>query len=267
MSFRLLALIFGCALLCAQPKGTLVIAGGGTLPASIHQAFVQAAGGAGATVAVFPLASGEPDESYHAARIRFESLGLKVLRVDVKHRSEASLPDRIARVHQCAGFWFTGGDQKRIHDLLVGTPLHQTLLDRFAEGAAIGGTSAGAAMMSAIMIEGTDDVSEVRAGAYKTLPGMGFLRSAIVDQHFLRRSRHNRLLSLALDHPALLMIGIDEETALVITQDHLKVVGNRNVLVIDPRAAILQGDRARHLLVHLLGEGDTFDLGPVPLAR
>lgn len=265
---RLVAmLLLGWTLLGAQPKGTLVIAGGGSLPPAIHQAFAEASGGSGATVAVLPLASGEPNESYHAARTRLEALGLKVLRIDLRHRDEASLPDRIAMAKRCSGFWFTGGDQKRIHGLLVGTPLHQALLDRFVEGAAVGGTSAGAAMMSATMIEGTDELSEVKPGAYKTLPGMGFLRGAMVDQHFLRRSRHNRLLSLALDHPTELMIGIDEETAIVVRQSDVSVLGQRKVWVLDPRQAQIQGDRAHHLVAHLLGEGDHFSLAPLPQAR
>lgn len=251
-----LPLLLGWTLLGAQPKGTLVIAGGGALPPEVHRAFAEACGGQGATVAVLPLASGEPDESYHAARSALEAVGLRVVRLDLKHRSEAGLADRLKLAATCAGFWFTGGDQRRIHDRLVGTPLHQALLDRFVAGAAVGGTSAGAAMMSAVMIEGTDDTSELAPGAYKTMPGMGFFRQGIVDQHFLRRSRHNRLLSLALDHPQLLMVGIDEETAFVVQGDHFRVVGRRKVLLLDPRPAKVQDGRARGLQVHLLADGD-----------
>lgn len=255
-----MTLLMGWTLLGAQPKGTLIIAGGGNLPLEVFQVFARACGGAGATVAIVPTASAAPDDSFHATRTRLEALGLHVVRLDVQRREEASLADRLAMARTCSGFWFTGGDQKRIHDRLVGTPLHHLLLERFADGATLGGTSAGAAMMSEIMIEGTDDLSELGRGAYRTLPGLGFLREAIVDQHFLRRSRHNRLLSLALEHPTLLMIGIDEETAIIFAAGAFSVVGQRKVLLIDPRKAQVQGDHARGMEVHLLGAGETFHL-------
>lgn len=258
---RSLFLFFVALMVSAQaPKGTLVIAGGGSLPPSIQQAFVDAAGGKGARIAVFPTASGVPAESAQAMVVVLKKLGAIPVVVNPRHRAEAEAAATWDSVITCTGFWFTGGDQNRVAEIIGGTALHRLLLEKFKEGAVIGGTSAGAAIMSPVMLMGTDDVSETAPGTYKTRAGLGFLSGCIVDQHFLRRSRHNRLLSLLMEHPNLLGFGVDEETALLVKDGLVKVIGQRKVLVLDPGAMTAKGGTFSDLRVHLLGEGQTYAL-------
>jgi len=257
----------GLSLLAQAPKGTLVIAGGGKLPSTIYEAFVTAAGGKGARIAVLPAASGVPQEAAQSMVATLEKLGAVPVVVAPQHRGEAEAAAQWDSVKTCTGFWFTGGDQNRIVEKIGGTSLHRLIMDKFKAGACVGGTSAGAAIMSRIMIVGTDELSETAPGTYKTRDGLGFLPGCIVDQHFLRRSRHNRLLSLVMDHPDHLALGIDEETALVVQQDFAKVIGNRRVLVLDPGGFKGTQGTFTDLRVHLLGEGQRLELStrkPLP---
>lgn len=242
------------------PRGTLVIAGGGALPASVFSAFVQAAGGKGARIAVFPVASGQPDAAISGVAKTLAGLGAEVLPVRLDSRKAAGDPALIGRLQGCGGYWFTGGDQNRIGEVVVDTPLHTMLATRYRNGAVIGGTSAGAAAMSRIMLTGKGDISDVAPGTFQTRAGLGFLDGCIVDQHFLRRQRQNRLISLLLEHPDRLGIGVDEETALVVHAGVARVVGNRRVLVFDPLQATHTGGSIWDLRLHLLEPGQQLNL-------
>jgi cyanophycinase len=240
--------------------GTLVIAGGGDLPASVFAAFLKAAGGKGTRIAVLPIASGQPAEALANAAKALSEAGAEIVPVTLTARTQAADPQLLTRLQGCNGYWFTGGDQNRIGDLVVDTPLHALLQQRYRSGAAIGGTSAGAAAMSRIMLTGAGDLGETAPGTFVTRAGLGFLDGCIVDQHFLRRQRQNRLLSLMLEHPDRLGIGVDEETALLVRDGKAAVIGNRRVLVFDPQQAKRQGGSIWDLRLHLLEPGQTFDL-------
>lgn len=238
--------------------GTLVIAGGGKLPDRVFQRFVEASGGRNARIAILPTASGDPRESASAMVDRIKALGGQPVVLDPRTRPQAEA--MALETVGCTGFWFTGGDQKRIQGIVAGTSLHRAIAEAYLKGAAVGGTSAGAAVMSRIMLEGQADVSETAPGSYKTLDGLGLLPGCIVDQHFIRRSRHNRLLSLLMEHPDHLGIGIDEETAVVVHASTFRVLGHRRVLVLDPGAMKTETGTFRDLRLHLLGEGQGLDL-------
>jgi len=173
----------------------------------------------------------------------------------------------LAAAKRCTGFWFSGGDQNRVGDKIVGTPLQKLILERYAEGAGIGGTSAGAAIMSRIMLTGDDRdgkeaLTEIGKGAYRTREGMGFLpESCIVDQHFLRRNRQNRLFSVMMEHPDHLGLGIDEATALVVKGGKATVLGEHGVMVFDPgRLKLDKVDGFQDMQIHLMRRGQSLDL-------
>lgn len=256
MGFRILCALLALPL-CAQ-TGTLVIAGGGKLPDRVIQRFVEASGGRNARIAILPTASGEPRDSASAMVDRIKAMGGDPVVLDPRTRSQADALGQEGM--ECTGFWFTGGDQKRIQGLIVGTSLHRAISAAYLKGAAVGGTSAGAAVMTRIMLEGQADVSETGPGTYRTLDGLGLLPGCIVDQHFLRRARHNRLLSLLMEHPDHLGIGIDEETAVVVQRSTFRVLGNRRVLVLDPGVMKTEKGTFKDLRLHLLGEGQGLDL-------
>ena len=138
---------------------------------------------------------------------------------------------------------------------------------RYASGTTVGGTSAGAAVMSAVMITGDADLQSITAGKTKTAGGFGLLPGAIVDQHFQKRQRMNRLISAVLDHPRLVGIGVDEKTAIIVSEGRrFEVIGDSSVVVIDARRAranpAADGALAAGtgLNLHILKPGMSFDL-------
>lgn len=219
-------------------KGVLIIIGGHEDirgKRKILQQFVDALGGEGAPVAVLAVATEHPQKAEALYREAFAPWRLELHCFSLAQRSLAWDRGTLARLKACQGFYFTGGDQLRITSLLGGTPAHQVILQRFREGAVVAGTSAGASAMSAVMIVGGKERAAPALEAIRLSPGLGFLPEAVVDQHFAQRGRMGRLLSAVAQNPALLGIGIDENTALVIRGDEGDVVGEGTVVVVDGR--------------------------------
>src|SRR5205814_5842641 len=137
---------------------------------------------------------------------------------------------------------------------------------RHAAGVVVGGTSAGAAILSAVMLTGDADLKSVSRGKTITAPGLGLWPDVIVDQHFLARQRGNRLISAVLDHPALVGVGIDESTAVVVRGTRIEAIGKSAVIVIDPRGAKVAAPDSgpvaagTGLVFHVLRSGMTLDL-------
>ncbi len=272
-----------CALLSAlpglagdAPQGSLFIIGGGDRSRSMMEEFVTLAGGPEkARIRIIPNASGDGDTSGLEMTEEFKTLGVK----DVSHvlytREQAEKPGAERAFDGATGIYFTGGDQVRITRALLKTPVHRALLDLYRQGAVIGGTSAGAAIMSEVMITGDEKINKdtvnlfpmIRLGNVETVEGMGFVTDAIIDQHFVRRKRHNRLITVVLEHPQLVGVGIDEATAVVIGPDHsFRVTGESIVVVYDATGATkATTDAAGNLaasgmVLHVLKAGDRYDL-------
>jgi cyanophycinase len=112
-----------------------------------------------------------------------------------------------------------------------------------------------------------DEYPAIERHRIEVIPGLGFLPNAIVDQHFIRRERHNRLISAVLERPSLIGVGIDESTAIEVSPDgKWTVLGESEVLIYDARrakVAALPGPLlgATDLRVHLLPPGSRFDPG------
>lgn len=256
-----------------QPtQGSLFIVGGGPRPAALMSRFVELAGGPGrAVILVLPMASADTGAGPSLVR-ELEALGATATFAVIR-RNEADSPAALRHLEGITGIWFNGGQQTRLIEALGGTRFAQRMIERYRDGAVIGGTSAGAAVMSAVMITGderrpggdrpvtSDNWLTIEAGNVVTVAGFGFLTNAIVDQHFMRRKRYGRLLSLALDHPALLGVGIDEGTALEVGPDGKWTVrGLSTVLIVDPRQAQTNaaGSTMRGAALHVLRAGDVF---------
>jgi len=189
-------------------------------------------------------------------------------------REQALKEESAAVLNDAGGVFFSGGVQSRLTAVLIDTPVHKKLLQLYTEGAVIGGTSAGAAVMSEVMITGDEKREAEEGHAFETLQadnvvtirGFGFIQGAIIDQHFVRRKRHNRLISLVAENPKLLGIGIDESTAIIVGPDNtFEVVGERNVIVFDAsRAKVKIGPSqtisGSNMIMHILQNGDRFDL-------
>ncbi len=261
----------------ARPKGSLVIVGGGERSDAMMRRFVELAGGPGrARIAVVPMASSEPETTGEDLVIELDSLGARSF-VFLVSRAQADSTAQVRRLDSVTGIWFSGGDQAFVTAALGGSASLRAMQERYRGGAVVGGTSAGAAIMSDSMITGNqtppgdttgyygDEYPAISRHRVQVVPGLGFLPQAIVDQHFIRRERHNRLMSAVLERPSLIGVGIDESTALEVGPDgKWKVLGESEVVVYDARRAripALSGERlgATDLRVHLLPPGSTYD--------
>jgi cyanophycinase len=270
------SLLLGLALtLAAAPKGRLFIIGGGNRDTEMTRQFITLSEKVNTgRILVFPMAGGSPAESGTDMVKELKGLGAKNVEFRILTREEASKPGAAAVLDGVGGVYFTGGDQARVTQALLNTPVHRRLLEIYEAGAVIGGTSAGAAIMSEVMITGDEvkkpeaghEFETIEAGNVITTPGLGFIKSAVIDQHFATRKRHNRLISVLAEHPALLGIGIDESTAVIVGPDGtFEVVGEKDVLVYDPGRArfTIQPNKAiavESLVLHVLLPGAVYDL-------
>jgi len=259
------------ALAQAPSHGHLVLVGGGEKPAAAMRKFVELAGGPNAPIVVIPTASEEADTpEYYRTLFRDEYGCSNVAVLDIKTREDAMRGDLAELAGRARGIFFGGGDQSRITRALLDTPVLAAIAAAFESGAAVGGTSAGTACQSALMITGEGDFTAITADNVELARGLGFFRGVIVDQHFVARQRANRLISVILEHPDLLGVGIDEDTAAWVRPDGtLQVLGERCVVVLDPdRARVHRQEReggcaalgVYGLRVHVLLPGEVYDL-------
>ena len=245
------------------PKGHLVVIGGGTIPDDVRARTLALAGGAKAIVVVLPQASELPETGPEAVEVWKKAGAAKAAVVDVTARATA-----IAAIKEATLIWFPGGDQTRLMKALDNTGVPEAIQERYRQGATVAGTSAGAAVMSKVMITGNGmDLQAISAKKTDTAPGLGLWPQVIVDQHFLKRQRHNRLLSAVLDHPQLVGVGIDESTAAVVSGAEFEAIGKSSIVVIDARKAAVAPTSAgepiagRNVTVHVLKAGMRLDLG------
>lgn len=258
-------------------KGTLLIVGGGSQPPELVDRFVALAGGPGkARIAIVPMASEEAQEAGDEKAEQLRGLGAEVFVYNI-NRFQAESASVAKQLDSVTGIWFGGGDQIRLTRILSGTPVLEAMRARYAAGAVLGGTSAGAAIMSDSMLTGNqqqpgdtlgyygDEYPYVARNVIEVVPGLGFLHGAIVDQHFLRRERHNRLFSVVLERPTMIGVGIDEGTALEVGADgKWQVRGRSAVVVYDARKSRVTGSGATRLgatgvQLQLLPAGSSYD--------
>ncbi|MBA4063412.1 MAG: cyanophycinase [Isosphaera sp.] len=207
--------------------GPLVIVGGGKMPADARQAFVDLAGKAKAKIVVIPTASAAADDPKEADSFLKPWQELKPASVELLHTRDPKKADDadFARpLAEATGVWFSGGDQSRLTAAYRGTRVEKALKELHARGGVIGGTSAGAAVMTDLMIAGGADTA-------KTGPGFGFLPGFVVDQHFVARKRQKRLEGVVAEHPGSVGLGIDEATAVVLRGRVARVIGESTVTV------------------------------------
>ena len=171
-----------------------------------------------------------------------------------------------AALERATLIWMPGGDQNRFMKAIDGTGLAEVIRARYQAGAIVGGTSAGAAVISEAMITGEADLQSLTAQKTEIAKGLGLWPEVIVDQHFLKRQRANRLLSAVIDHPSLVGVGIDESTAVVVHGSSFDVIGKSSVVVIDARHAAVDAASAgslvtaRNLTVSVLHTGMSYSL-------
>lgn len=235
---------------------------------SVLQAFLTEAGGPGSTIAVIPSASSLGSEVVEVYRAVFTSLGAGAV-VELRPRSRAEATAELAApLAEVSGVFMTGGNQLKLSAFVTGTPFGDAIVAAHARGAVVGGTSAGASILAEHMIAFGSGGSTPKQRMSQLSVGLGLVRGTVIDQHFEQRNRYGRLLSLVAQSPSLLGIGIDEDTAAVIRDDVLSVVGRGSVTVVDGRHLVsnaYEAKRTAPLLVsgatlHVLPAGNAFDL-------
>ena len=255
----------------ATQSAPLIIVGGGGTPDVVKQRAIELAGGPTAPVVIIPQASRRPEAGAENVAFWQKTGAMNVTALTLKPEQRDA---EIALLKQAKLIWFSGGDQSRLMDALREAKLIDFIKQRHRDGAIIGGTSAGAAVMSQQMIIGGAELNAIMRGGTPLADGLGLWPGTIVDQHFHRRRRFNRLLSAVLDHPKLIGIGIDERTAVIVQDDGFEVLGESSVLVIDARRAKIETEsktestdaksKARHqaqdVKLHIIDSGKRLSL-------
>jgi cyanophycinase len=252
-------------------KGKLFIIGGGSRPDFLVDRMIKEAGlKSGETVAIFPHASEEQDSSFYYAKQQFEKRNLKALDCAFK-KDEKLSPSKIDSLKRAKLIYIGGGDQVRFMEIINSNPEVKNLLkSAYQNGKMIAGTSAGAAVMSEVMITGNqlkykdyeNTFDNIEIKNVETKQGLGFIKTAVIDQHFVVRSRYNRLLSLIIENPTYKGIGIDEGTAILVKNGSAEVVGRAQVIVFkNPKQSKkLNGDKlgAKGITLDIYLNGEKF---------
>src|ERR1700678_1896982 len=236
----------------------------------ILERFLRVSGGADANIVVIPTASRMHETGPRYEQI-FNELGAATVTVmDFDTRRDCQEAGRLRRLEEATGIFFTGGNQLRLTTLLGGTPVAKLIRVRNAHGVTVGGTSAGASILSEHMIAFGDEGSSVISGSVRLAPGLGLTNRFIIDQHFRQRDRLRRLITALAYNPFAGGIGLDEDTAAFIGPDNtVHVEGSGAITVVDAAEVQfssmdnVQEGRPVCLLgvkVHILTKGATFNL-------
>ncbi len=252
-------------------KGTLVIEGGGDRIAPILNKIIEKGGGPDSCrLLVIPFASQLPDTGERQAA-EFRALGCRNADFMLCDKDSIDNPENLAKLDGVTAIFLSGGDQSRLKEFLGGTKFFDKMLQIYKDGGVIGGTSAGAAIQSRIMLTGRqvnpgpDDESpyfnEIKSNYVETKEGFGFLDNIIIDQHFITRRRQVRLINVLLDNPGYRGLGIDEESAVVVNPDNtIEIVGENCAMLFEPYKKGENGENAHSFKLTILYPGDTYRL-------
>lgn len=252
-----------------KPEGKLYIIGGGARPGAMIREMIRLSGtDTAGYIAILPIASSEPDTSWYHASLQFSQMGVSnIFNFQCSDCGNVN-QNYTDSLEAAALIYICGGDQNKFMEAVLNTPVHRSILNAYMNGAMIAGTSAGAAVMSRKMITGNEFLHPEYTGEFRTIEarniaigeGLGLLDNVIIDQHFIKRMRMNRLVSAAIENPGVTCIGIDESTAIIVDGDSIRVTGTSQVIVIrNPSREIkvrdgLLGSTGLELSVYLPGD-------------
>lgn len=272
-----IALICGAALQFSafaqhpESKGKLVIIGGGSRPQAMVERIIEEAkldkSGYGI---ILPMSSAEPDSAVYYAKKQFVDAGVKNIVGLQIYKDEKLNRRKLDSIKNAKLIYISGGDQNRFMEIVGGTPAEEAIHYAYKNGSVIAGTSAGAAVMSKMMITGNELKNPEYSATFRNIEaenieiktGLGMIQGVIIDQHFVKRSRYNRLISAVIEHPELIGIGIDESTALLVKGDIIEVIGESQVIVLKnpTKSRIEQNGKlgAQDLQLSIYLPGETF---------
>jgi cyanophycinase len=255
------------------PLGTLFAIGGAEAKLrrrTVLEAFVAAAGGSDARIAVVSSASSLGVQVVEVYKSVFTSLGAReVSSLRPESRTQAQDPDLVEPLGKVSAIFLTGGNQLKLSSFITGTPFGDAIQEAYQRGTVVGGTSAGASILAEHMIAFGAGGSTPKQRMSQLSAGLGLLRGVVIDQHFEQRNRYGRLLSLVAQSPSLLGLGVDEDTAAVIHDgSRLTVVGRGAVTVVEGQHLVSNAFAAKRTtpllmsgaVIHILPAGSQFDL-------
>ncbi len=283
----MLTRLFGLLLLAsalqlnAQPgkippaRGALFIIGGGNRSdALIRQLVATAKLGNKDYIIVLPMASEIPDTGYKyiSQQIRLQTVHpIRSFDFNKHDAQDLNWADSVAKAKL---IYILGGDQNRFMKAVINTPVYAAIHKAYQNGATIAGTSAGAAVMSRYMITGVQLKDSVYKETFNKLwdkniefsEGLGLLKRTIIDQHFLKRNRYNRILSALAAKPGYMGIGIDEGTAIIIQGNKATVAGDSQVLrFTSPTSSTVTSGgllKFKNINLNIYTAGDVFQIKP-----
>lgn len=237
-------------------KGAVMVVGGGSIGKDIYGRFIELAGGPDALIIDVPTAGGAPTYGTETSSSRsLKAAGAR--NVVVLHTIDRKVADSdsfVAPIRRAGGVWFEGGRQWHLVDRYAGTQSEREFRAVLDRGGIVGGTSAGASILSSFLLRGAREGNQVIV-APQYLVGFGYLRDVAIDQHVVARSRLRDLAdSLLPRYPKLLGISEDEGTAWLVRGDSAEIIGRNKAFVYggeenDPRLPLLT-----------LRPGDKYDL-------
>lgn len=235
--------------------------------------FVRRCGGEEAKIAVIATASSLGPEIVEVYDALFRKLGAaEVVSVRPVTREDSREEEFVEALRDVTGIFMTGGNQLKLSGAVCGTPFGEAIHAARARGAVIAGTSAGASIQSSHMVAFGVGGATAKQRMTQVAAGLGLVENCVIDQHFEQRNRYGRLLMIVAQSPQLIGMGVDEDTAAVVTieDDHeiLRVIGKGAVTLFDPTDIVTNAHEAPRssplltsgVVLHVLPEGATFDL-------
>jgi cyanophycinase len=235
--------------------------------------FVRRAGGSDARIAVIPTASSLGPEIIDVYAALFGRLGAaEVYGVRPEHRDHAQSAEMVKELDRATGIFMTGGNQLKLSTVIAGTAFADAILEARGRGVTIAGTSAGASIQSSHMVAFGPGGSTPKQRMTQVAAGLGLVENCVIDQHFAQRNRYGRLLMIVSQSPQLLGMGVDEDTAAVISRteeaEMLRVVGRGSVTLFDGSHMVTNAHEAKErrpilasgVVLHVLPQGAEFDL-------
>ena len=252
MCFLLVIMVFTANSQAQKNKGNLFIIGGGNRSDELMNQLISIADLKQKDyIVVLPMSSEEPDSAYIYFKNQMKKLvtnRIIMLNFDKNDANNKILNDSLQKAKL---IFISGGDQTRFMNVVNNTLLYGTIHKAYKNGSMIAGTSAGAAVMCEHMITGnqkletkyTSTFDNIRYDNLETSQGLGLVKNVIIDQHFLKRNRYNRLLTALVEYPDHIGIGIDESTAIIVRNKRIEIAGESEVVVIKNPKRIIKSNK------------------------
>jgi len=256
-------------------KGSLFIIGGGNRSDALMKEMLNTAKlKANDYIIVLPMASEVPDVGFGTLSDQLQKLDPRKIRNFNFAKHDVNDKKWIDSLAGAKLIYILGGDQSRFMKVVLNTPVYTAIHQAYKNGSTIAGTSAGAAVMSKYMITGKQLLDTIYKETFNKLwdkniefsPGMGLLENTIIDQHFLKRNRYNRLISALAAHPDLVCVGIDESTAIIVHGNKATVAGESQVIRLAHPKELKKTDKGLLKFTQaefgVFTEGDVIDVKP-----